>query len=126
MITLICGLPRAGKTTYSECYKDTAKIYHLDEYGGPVGGYVRLHKRMKPSENIVVEGVYARSLERKTLIAPFKDDKKVCIWLNTPKEIKKTRRGYIEKYCEYPFEPPTYDEGWDEIIIIGGDNNGNI
>ena len=40
--------------------------------------------------------------------------------MNTPIEIKKTRRGY-NKYCEYPFEPPTYSEGWNEIIIIEGD-----
>ena len=98
MITLICGLPRAGKTTYSQKYIGTAKIYHLDDYGGPIGGYISLEKKMNPEKDIVVEGIYNLATLRMSLIFPFRNEKKVCIWLNTPKEIKKTRRGYIEKY----------------------------
>ena len=55
---------------------------------------------------------------RKGLLQAYKGKGTKCIWLNTPIEIKKTREGY-SKNCEYFFEPPTYEEGWDEIIIIG-------
>ena len=121
MITLICGLPRAGKTTYSKKYEGKCKIFHLDDYGSPINAYVRINKKLNPKEDVVIEGVYNRAETRKNLIAPYSDDKKICIWLDTPIEVKKTRQGY-SKHCEYPFEPPTYEEGWDEIIIIGDSN----
>ena len=117
MITLICGLPRAGKTTFSKRYDGKCKIIHLDDYGAPIHSYIRVCNILNPKEDIVIEGVYNRADIRKNLIAPYNDEKKICIWLDTPIEIKKTRQGY-SKHCEYPFEPPTYAEGWDEIRII--------
>ena len=117
MIILICGLPRAGKTTYSKQYEGKCKIYHLDDYGGPVNSYVYLNKKINPNEDILIEGVYNRTEQRKNLILPYKNDNKICIWLDTSTEVKRTRHGY-GKHCEYSFEPPTYDEGWDEIYII--------
>lgn len=117
MITLICGLPRSGKTTYSKIYEDTCKVFHFDYYGSYIYGSIKRYKEKNPDKDIVVEGVYNMAMFRRTLIAPYKDEKTVCIWLDTPKEIKQNRPGY-SKHCEYEFEPPTYDEGWDEIIVI--------
>lgn len=120
MIILICGLPRAGKTTYSQRYVGKCKIYHADDYGCPVNAYVRISKKLNSDEDVVVEGLYNRAETRASLIAPHSKEKTICIWLDTPIEIKKTRQGY-SRHCEYPFEPPTLDEGWDEIIIIRGE-----
>ena len=121
MIILICGLPRAGKTTYSQQYDDDNFIVlHLDNCGGGIRGHLRCNKEAALLENVVVEGVYNRAEWRKSLIHSRDDSFKKCIWLDTPIEMKKTRHGYCS-YCEFEFEPPTFDEGWDEITIIRGD-----
>ena len=111
MLTLICGLPRAGKTTYSERFDD---VIHLDTSGAYQGVLRRLRHQ---TGDVIVEGVYRYQNERKRLIETYKTDTYKCIWLNTPDEVRRSRPGW-DKYCDKPFESPTYDEGWDEIIII--------
>ncbi len=117
MLTLICGLPRAGKTTYSEQF--ACRVFHRDEYGTRLHSYLRVNKKVDGSddEDIVVEGIYHTPQARESLIRAYRGRGAKCIWLDTSTEVKKTRRGYCPS-CEYPFTPPTYDEGWDEIIII--------
>lgn len=118
MLTLICGLPRAGKTTYSIRYEN---VIHLDTSGAYHGV---IHKVKRLTGDIVVEGVYRSKCEREALIKAYKGKGYVCIWLDTPLEVRMTRFGW-DKWCDAkPFEPPTYDEGWDEIIVIKGDNDG--
>ena len=114
MITLICGLPRSGKTTYSERFED---VIHLDTSGAYNGVNRRLEHR---TGDVIVEGVYHTKSLRERLLKAYKGTGSRCIWLNTPDEIRHNRRGW-DKFCDYPFEPPTYDEGWDEIIVIRGD-----
>ena len=116
MMTLICGLPRAGKTTYSERYDD---VIHLDTSGAYKGVLRRLKNR---KGDVVVEGVYRLCRERERLIQAYDTDIYRCIWLDTPDEVRRARKGW-DKWCDKPFEPPTYDEGWSEIIIVRGDNN---
>jgi hypothetical protein len=116
MLTLICGLPRAGKTTYSQQFKD---VIHLDTSGAYKGV---LHKVKYLSGDIIVEGVYRLKYERNKLINTYNTDKYKCIWLNTPDKIRRSRDGW-DKWCDKPFEPPTLEEGWDEIIIISGEND---
>ena len=117
MLTLICGLPRAGKTTYSERFEN---VIHLDT-SGAYQGVLRKIKRL--NGNVVVEGVYRTQEQRKTLIQAYNAECCRCIFLDTPNEIRRSRKGW-DKYCDIqPFEPPTFEEGWDEIIIIKGDNN---
>lgn len=118
MLTLICGLPRAGKTTYSMRYDGTREVLHLDQRG-----YVRTQKKVRALGDVVVEGTYNDAYQRIALVQAYTGDFKECIWLDTPIEIKKTREGYSQ-CCELPFEPPTYDEGWDNIIVIKGDAHG--
>lgn len=119
MLTLICGLPRAGKTTYSEQFEN---VIHLDTSGAYHGVINRLKRK---SGDIVVEGVYRLSQERKRLIQAYNGKGFKCIWLNTPDEVRQSRHGW-DKWCDRPFEPPTYDEGWDEIIIIEDNNDKSI
>ena len=119
MLTLICGLPRAGKTTYAERFDN---VIHLDSCGVYRGV---IHKVRSLSGDIVVEGVYQNRFYRECLIKSYRGNGSRCIWLNTPQEVRKTRKGW-NKGCDYPFEPPTYDEGWDEIIIIEDNNDESI
>lgn len=124
MIILICGFPRAGKTTYSQRYKDNYTVIHLDECG--MNPYDGADARIKRTANdLVVEGVYNRKGRRIRMLSKYKGNgKRVCIWLDTPKDIRQQRMG--RRVCDFPFEPPTLDEGWDEIIIIRGDDEQRI
>ena len=115
MLTLICGMPRAGKTTYSEKYDN---VIHLDGLG-----YHTVKSKVGEIEgDIVVEGIYEHPQIRSRLIDAYKGQGKRCIWLDTPLEVRK-KRPMWRPYHGFEFEPPTLDEGWDEIIIIRGDNN---
>ena len=113
MLTLICGLARSGKTTLSKQYEDTIKVVHLDRMG-----YDNCNRYASRLDEIVVEGIYDTRRKRERLIQAYKGERKVCIWLDTPKEVRMQRKGY-HKIQEIPFEPPTLDEGWDDIIRIG-------
>ena len=59
------------------------------------------------------------------VIKAYKGKNKKCIWLNTSKEIvlkRMAKDGIPVSRYHFDFEPPTYDEGWDEIIIIQEEN----
>lgn len=113
MLTCICGYPRAGKTTYSKQFDN---VIHLDDLGSTqnVLRRVRLTKG-----DVVVEGVYYNPKQRKELLNSYKGKGSRCIFIDTLKEVREERLGHEIKH-DYPFLIPTFDEGWDEIIIIHG------
>ena len=121
MFILLCGLPRAGKTTYSKKYDSSYQIVHTDMCG--------MHQTKiyvaQTKGDIVVDGVYKGAKERADLCRTYSGNYKKCIWLNTSKKVRMKRANY-SRHCDYPFEPPTYDEGWDEIIIIEDNNDESI
>ena len=124
MLTLICGIPNAGKTTYSSLqYKN---VVHVDEL-------VPIHKsvtkavhnvisNIQEEQDLCIEGVFCIARERRKLLELY-DGQKICIWLNTPFEEciareNRNRGTVLIKNCYSVFEPPTYEQGWDKIIII--------
>ena len=119
-LTLICGRSRAGKTTYSKRYDN---VIHLDSHGMPPQSYPRVLTKLGDGE-VVVEGIYDTAELRIELLNAYKGQgKRVCIWLDTPLDVIKSRFFHVPSKHPYPFEPPTYSEGWDEIIVIRGNNN---
>lgn len=118
MLSLICGMPRAGKTTYSKRYDN---VIHLDGIG-----YHQV-KRMvaEITTDVAVDGIYNDSRTRERLATAYKGNGRRCIWIDTPLEIRKTRPMWQE-YLGMEFEPPTFEEGWDEIIIIRGEHEQRI
>ena len=114
---LIIGYPNAGKTTYSAQFDN---VLHLDDF--PPSKFLNCNEAVKQADGeVVVEGIYNLRCRRKKLLeAVKKDEKKVCIWLNTPIEecIKRENRGRPRQVVIGPFQPPTLDEGWDEIIVV--------
>lgn len=128
MIILICGLPNAGKTTYSKNYSN---VIHLDDFlekaKSPRSLYNLCNEAAAASENkdVCVQGVYALRKQRINLLDLVKDkqDKKICIWIDTPIQICKQRENrnrseeFVESFQKF-FKPPTFDQGWDEIIQI--------
>ena len=119
MLTLICGHPRAGKTTYSKRFDN---VIHLDE----VHSTQKVIQKIRTiSGDVVVEGIYYRPTERRELIKAYKGNRTRCVCLNTSKEVREQRYGYRIKH-DYPFLLPTYEEGWDEIIIMEDNNDESI
>ena len=116
---LICGLPRAGKTTYSKSFEN---VIHCDDYGVmPIPlRYDKCAENVRTSKDIIIEGVYERSSYRKELVQAYQGTYTKCIWLDTPDYIRHERDGW-SRNCDFPFEPPTYDEGWNEIIVVRGE-----
>ena len=124
MLILICGLPNAGKTTHSSKY-DT--VIHLDDMphkGGQFENCNRIASEMKG--DVCVEGVYNSVKNRKRLLKACKhQEKKVCIWIDTPleecvrreSEYRKRPINMVRTHYKL-FEKPTLDEGWDEVIVI--------
>lgn len=115
---LICGISNSGKTTYSKNYDN---VLHLDDYKS----FAKCNEELEKQNNdVCVEGVYNSNKRRLELLKCVNDKAhKVCIWLNTPLDIcinrKETQRSEdLMRRQIKRFEPPTYDEGWDEIIVI--------
>ena len=124
MIKLICGMSRAGKTTYSKQFED---VIHLDYCGGIITCYDRASEKVSNANgDVIIEGVYNTVERRKALLSAFNGEgKRVCVWLNTELETIASRTfDHIPKPTY--FEPPTLDEGWDEIIIIRGNDEQRI
>lgn len=112
MLVLICGVSRAGKTTYSKRYKN---VVHLDELAYALADRYATALRMADTDNdIVFDGIYNKAELRADLVGAYKGDSCVCVWLDTPLEVIKMRT----QYKPVRFEPPTYAEGWSEIIRI--------
>lgn len=118
MLTLICGMPRAGKTTYSQRF---SKVIHSDGIGYPaVQNMVA-----KISGDVAVDGIYEHPQLRAKLAEAYKGQGARCIWLDTPLEVRKSRPMW-QPFWGLDFIPPTLDEGWDEIIVIRGTDEQRI
>ena len=115
MLTLICGLPNAGKTTYSQRFEN---VIHLDEERRTSA----VCDKVRGMDEAVVEGGFNTAEKRGRLRSSY-DGYTRLIWLDTPLDecIRREDRGrpeFILRNAAKHFEPPTYDEGWDEIEVI--------
>lgn len=129
MLTLIIGVPNAGKTTYSD--KNFENVLHMDDLvsEGKHTAYV-IDCIENCEGDICVEGVYYAPGSRKR-IADAYNGYKQCIWLDTPIDECKRRENrrrplFIIDNSYRMFKPPTLDEGWDEVIIIRPDGEEHL
>lgn len=123
---LICGLPNAGKTTFSKQFEN---VVHLDDviYTAPkerIPNTAKEINSLSDKNDIVVEGVFFLASTRKKLLSLLDFEcKKTCVWLCTSKQIciareNRGREVSMIQQLHEQFQPPTLDEGWDEIIVI--------
>lgn len=120
---LICGLPNAGKTTYSARF---SHVLHYDDFAdiSADAEYAACNKAAAALEEVVVEGVYGSVKRRKELLAVCADkQEKICIWIDTPMQvcINREDRGRpkaVVTGAAADFEPPTVEEGWEKVIVI--------
>ena len=116
MLTMICGLPNAGKTTYSKRYKNAL---HQDEIG-TINNVINAIKQT--DGEAVIEGYFGRQEERTRVLSAY-NGKARCFFIDISVEESirrenRNRHPQILKNASRFFEPPTLDEGWDEIIIL--------
>lgn len=117
---LICGIPNSGKTTYSSKYEE---VIHYDDIKGSLKKN-KILEIVKNNNFSIVEGTYELSKDREKLVKSSKE-KNICIWLNTElntclerEKSYRKRPEQITLWSFEKFEPPTYEEGWDKIIVI--------
>lgn len=119
MLTMICGLPNAGKTTYSKRYDNAL---HQDD----IGRISCIVEMIENKDDVVIEGYFGRRYERNKVREAYHGYTK-CIFLDISvdesiKREDRNRHPQILRNASRFFEPPTLDEGWDEIIIIRGEH----
>ena len=114
-MTLITGLPNAGKTTFSAQFE---KVYHGDDLRKQGLNLWDIIKE----DGVVLEGIYNYAdLRKKMLLTASRPC--ICYWLDISLEeaIRREKRGrkpwFFDMHARR-FEPPTMDEGWDDIIVI--------
>ena len=121
MLTLICGLPNAGKTTYSKRYDNAL---HQDD----IGTIDRIIKAIGQTDgDVFIEGYFGRKDQRSRVRSSYQGRAR-CIFIDISveesiKRENRNRNAQILRNAARFFEPPTYDEGWDEIIIIEDNND---
>lgn len=92
-------------------------VIHIDD---SFSRSVVLSKLSHIEGDVVVDGIYFDPKERRLLIDTYRGNGARCIFLDTPVHIREERLGHKIKH-DFPFNAPTLEEGWDEIIIIRGD-----
>ena len=131
-MTLICGAPNSGKTTQSQTM---SLVYHLSQFyqGNFNQQFIDCTNYLSTLHiDFCIEGVYNTIVLRKTLLNACKNQwYKKCIYreisFNTCLKREKRHRSVTTLKKAYDIlEPPTLDEGWDEIIIIHEDNTKTI
>lgn len=130
-LIVFCGSPASGKTTLSKkiTEKQNATRFSFDEM------CLFQHKELIPyvieelqnNKTVVVDALFTRISQRKLIIDATKDVpcKRILIYINTPLEECLRRNAqrpnplpdFMVKDIYNSIEPPTLDEGWDEIIL---------
>ena len=134
-IYVTCGLPGSGKTTLSI---KMSKKYNLNRYSwDELKGIMRLQEiydniiyDINHNTDVILDYIFLTTDARLRLLDKIKelDCKKILLVLNTPLEECLIRNrnsdrdhhladGHI-KLLNKRYQPPSLDEGWDDIIYI--------
>ena len=134
---VMCGVPASGKTTFS---KQLAETYGLTRFSYDEMRCFDLRDLMKPTikaleegQNVIVDNVNNRISGRKQILNYVLDIscKKILIFMDTSLE-ECIKRNSFRQYplpdyfingIHHALQPPTLDEGWDEIIVINNDED---
>lgn len=137
-LTVLCGIPGSGKTTLSEqlSIEQGAVLYCFDKRPGAfsptkAAGARRqmwgdIAEDLRAGKSVVCDDLHTRVLLRKNLLTAVSDVDchKVLVVMTTPFD-ECLRRNAARKArlpdilirgINNAYEPPTLDEGWDEIV----------
>ena len=117
MLTLICGVSRAGKTTLSQIFDN---VIHLDDVAPDImDRYPKVNSMVSKMDDVTVEGIYDRKEQRIALLEAYKGTGTRCIFLDpSEEEIRSRPWGRRHGYKKRSFEAPSLDEGWETIIWL--------
>lgn len=137
MIYVLCGLPGAGKTTISRQLQQQyhAELYCYDEF---IKHHNLLDKRqqmfekivsdLRTGKDVILDDLHTCIEWRINLLSAIQNVpcKKVLIVMTTSLEecirrnSQRTNRlpDFVIYYLNSQYQPPTLDEGWDDIIYI--------
>lgn len=106
MLTLVCGIPNAGKTT------GNPDAIHLDDIG-TIAKVIDIISEME--NDIVIEGLFSIPEQRRRLRDAYNGYAK-CIFIDisADESIRRENRGrpdWMLRNAARLFIPPTYDEG---------------
>ena len=130
-MTLVCGLPNAGKTTYCENYENVIHFDSINALSFEDKYNKCISEAVKQDGDVTIDGNFYSRRIRMNLLNAFKDKdyRKVCIWVNAPLEtcLERSQTGgrdeEIVRHINEYFEKPLLDEGWDELIYLYGNEN---
>lgn len=145
MFIAMCGIPASGKSTLSTklASKYSIKIYHFDNYPNAFHPekykdalyqmWGDITKELQKGNDVICDNVHTTKRKRTDILNAISGIpcKKICVVLTTPLEEclkrnvnRKTRLpDFVLHDMHNKFEPPSLDEGWDEIIIINNDKD---
>lgn len=139
----LCGIPASGKSTIAKILM-ADKLYSFDELVKDYKGQniSKYHKQveiqmfkdiqlcLKNNNSVICDHLLITKEKRLELLSYIPEGcKKICVVLNTPLE-ECLRRNAIREIILPDFvitqsveiyEPPSIDEGWDEIIYVKED-----
>lgn len=140
LLIVLCGIPGSGKTTLSEQMADEqdAVLYCFDKRKGAFSPtkapsvrqqmYAEIAEDLRSGKSVVCDDVNVYKAYRKNILNAVSgiDCRKVLIVLTTP--LDECLRRNANRKCRLPdalihgingaYEPPTLEEGWDEIVYI--------
>lgn len=128
---LFCGAPASGKSTLS---KQMAEQYNAERISFDERNYMRHNQMISPivealinRKSVVADSVFTYVKQRKMILDAVKDIpcRKVLIYMTTPLDEclrrNANRKNHLPDFVVESFfhslQPPTLDEGWDEIIL---------
>ncbi len=124
-IYCIMGLPGSGKTTYANYLSKIKNItvIHKDNYSKQ-DAFILLNNELTHND-VIYDALLFNIKQRKELLSNLGTCKKYLIIMDTPLEECLQRNSQRIGCNRLPdsaiynlhkkFEPPSYDEGWDEI-----------
>lgn len=127
---LFCGAPASGKSTLS---KQMAEQCNAERISFDERHYMRHNEMIPPilealedGKNVVADSLFAYVKQRKMILEALKDVscRKILVCMTTPLDEclrrNANRKNHLPDFVVESFfqsiEPPTLEEGWDEIL----------
>lgn len=131
-VFVFCGCAGSGKTTLSKKIESEYNAVRLSfdemrclQYHDLIPNVT---KALNDGENVVVDAVYGQREQRRELLKAIENTpcKKVLLYVDKPLETCLAQNAqrenplhtFVVEGIYNHFQPPTLDEGWDEIIVI--------